>query len=145
MRKKIPTKQGSSWLTGLKFKKQSLAAISTQGSLTQTTRQGEAYTELPACTVFLPSEPAFYKGVLGILFQPIGLRLSLPTQTCAAPVNQYGSILTNQDRAIRTKQQESGVLIRMRTDQSGTRVGDFCPYMPAPPGSGSVLSLSTKD
>ena len=47
-------------LTGLKLKlklKQSLAAISTQGPLAQTSRRGEACTGLPVCTVSLPSEP----------------------------------------------------------------------------------------
>lgn len=50
--------------TGLNLKK-ILAAISTQGPLLQTALQGErctelpdSFTELPAYTVFLPSEPA---------------------------------------------------------------------------------------
>ena len=39
---------------------------------------GETYTELPVCTVFLLSEPVLYKGVPGIVFQPLGLRFPHP-------------------------------------------------------------------
>lgn len=66
--------KGSWCLTGLKLKKetnkkkQSLVAISTQGPLTQT--QGEACTELPAGTVFLPSEPALIEECLESYFNP---------------------------------------------------------------------------
>ena len=41
-----------------KKKKKRLAAIPTQGTLTETALLGEACTELPACTVFPLSEPA---------------------------------------------------------------------------------------
>ena len=41
---------------------------------------------------------------------------------------QRGSILTNQDSAFCTKFWQFRVLIRMRTDQSQTRGGEFCPY-----------------
>lgn len=76
LRKKIPAKKGSWRLTGLKFKKQSLAAVSTQGHLTQTVFHGEDCAELPDYTVFLPSESAPIKGVPRIMFQPIGRRHS---------------------------------------------------------------------
>lgn len=44
--------------------KQSLAAISTQAPLTQTSLQGEACTGPAACTMFLPAEPALTKVLL---------------------------------------------------------------------------------
>lgn len=75
LRKTIPTKKGSWWLTGLKLKnkkkkkaqqKKSLAAISTQELLSNATHQGEACSEASASrAVFL------YKGVPGVALQPI--------------------------------------------------------------------------
>ena len=50
--------------------KQTLVTISALGPLMQTALQGEASTELPACTVFLPSEPAHTKEFLESNFKP---------------------------------------------------------------------------
>ena len=67
LRKKMLTKKDFWWLTGLKFKKQKQnqkTAPSSHlytGALMQTVLQGEACTELPACTVVLPWEPALIK------------------------------------------------------------------------------------
>lgn len=46
LRKKIPNQKGFWWLTGLKSKKQCLAAISPQWPLRQTALQGESCGEL---------------------------------------------------------------------------------------------------
>ena len=50
------------------IKRKSLAAISKQRPLTQTALQGQAYTELPACLVFLTSEPVLIKESLELYF-----------------------------------------------------------------------------
>lgn len=62
--------RGLLWLTGLKFKN-SLMIVSKQGPLTKIALRKEASaklwtscTELPACTAFLPSEPALIKEFL---------------------------------------------------------------------------------
>lgn len=59
LRKKMPIKKDSQWLTGLKIRN-SLATISKQEPVVQTVFQGEVYTKLSvsntalsACTVFL--------------------------------------------------------------------------------------------
>ena len=103
-----PPKKVSWWLNGLIFKKQSLATISTQGFLMHTALKEEAYSKLPACTVFLPSEPTLIKE---ILFQPVGLRLSPFNQSYTAispsaflSTNQNDSILINQYSAFLTTQ-----------------------------------------
>ena len=48
--------------------KQSLAAISAQGPLIQTAIQGEACSELPAQTMFLPCEAVLVKEFLESYF-----------------------------------------------------------------------------
>ena len=58
----------------------------------------------------------------GILFQPIGPRLSLS--------NQSSSILTN--RAVPLDQTVRIWIPHLHEDQPGTRGRDLCPYKPAP-------------
>ena len=82
----------------LKFKKQRLAAISTERSLTQTALQEEACTEFSAYTVSATGASPC-KEVLGILLQPIGLRLHPCNQTWTPLANKKRSILTSQDSA----------------------------------------------
>lgn len=54
-------------------------AVSKQGPFIQAMLPRQAYTELPACTVFaIWADP--YKGVPRISFQPRGLRFSLSVQ-----------------------------------------------------------------
>ena len=119
-----------------KNKKKCLPVFLTQGPITQTVLQGETCTQLPAfctelcsCTVVLPSEPALINEFLELYFNPIGLRLS---PSPSSPTNQSGSILTNQDSVFWTKLWGFEVLIRMRMDQSGTRVMDICLSKSAP-------------
>lgn len=54
---RVPANKRSCQLTGLKFIK-SLAAVVKQGPLVKASPQIEACTKLPACIVFLPTEPA---------------------------------------------------------------------------------------
>ena len=75
-----------------------------------------------------------YKGVSVILFQTIGLRLSLSNQSCTAPANQNSCIPTSQDSAFWTNQTAKiWSLIWMRTDQSETKGRDTCAYKLASP------------
>ena len=89
------------------------------------------------CSCLL-SQP-FYKGVPGIVFQPIGLKLSLSNQSWAAI--SHISIFTDQSEWLHSDQasdfgtnqiRKFGVLICVRTDQSGTRGRDFSLYKSAP-------------
>ena len=101
-------------------------------------------TELPACTVFLPSEPALQRSSW-VLSQPEGLKLSPSNQNCTSLTNQSGSILTNQNSAFWTKLGGFGVLICMVTDQSGTRDRTTVYISHLPLHSGSTLCLHFKD
>lgn len=126
--KGTPTQKDSWWLTGLNFfKKQSLAAISSQGPLMRTALQGEACSDLPAsalnsccrCSCHL-SQPD--KGVPGLLFLPTGQSFPLPiraVQLQPTRVALFWPIRRMPFEPI--KLQSFGVLICMRIGQSGTR------------------------
>lgn len=58
MRKKMPIKKHSQWLTGLKIKN-SLTSISKQEPLVQTVFQGEVYTKLSASSTEVSSRTVF--------------------------------------------------------------------------------------
>lgn len=98
----------------------------------QTAHKGEGCTELPAYTVFLPCEPALLKEFLESYFiqkdwgflHPIGSAQLYPHQHLHGPIRAmpFGP----------SKLWAYGVLICMRMNQSGARVGDFCLYKPAP-------------
>lgn len=72
--KKIPTKKGSWWPTGLKFINKSWQSLLNRG-FSQAVLQGEACTDLPAsptelsaCIVFLLFEPTLVKEFLEFCF-----------------------------------------------------------------------------
>lgn len=106
-------------------KKRSLPGISKQ---TQAhTNLPVSHKELPACSVFLPSELTLTKR------NPVRLRLFLSNLTyttiyslASSLANQNGSILSNQDSAFCSKLQGFRVLICMKIDQSGSRSRGFC-------------------
>lgn len=85
----------------------------------------EACAELPACTLFLPPEPALMK-VSRNSIQPVGLRLSQANQSCTAVTNQSGYF--NQDSALWANQTTRIWSSHLReTDHSRTMGRDFCP------------------
>ena len=109
--------------------------------------------ELPASTVFLPSEPALIKGAPGILFQTIWLSLSPSNWSYAAIspstsslANQSGFILTYQDSAFWTNQTARTWSPQLhKVEPIRDQVRDFCLYKSVRSGSESTWSLSTKD
>ena len=128
LRKKISTKKGFWWLTGLKLKQkphphpQSLAAVSTQGPLMQTALQGEVCTVLPAAALnrlgFCHLNQPLQRSA-GNPVSTIGLRLSPSSWSWAAisPISFF------------TKQSE-----HLHSDQSGQYLDDqivtiWSPYL----------------
>lgn len=72
--------------------------------------KGEACTQppascsvQPACTVFQPCKPVLYKGVSGILLEPIRLRFS-PSHWSYTTITPSATSLTNQNSQILTNQ-----------------------------------------
>lgn len=94
-------------------------------------------------TAFLSCVPAFWVsplGAPGIVFQQVGLKLSLFSRSCTAilpltslPTSRgapYWSVKTVLFRPI--KLQEFRFLIFMRMNKSGTKIWDFSLYTSAP-------------
>lgn len=120
LRKKIPTKKSSQWLLGLKFKNKQTTTTNKNPEPSSHFYMGASHTNCisgrnlhwATCWLYVSAIWASpYKGVPGILFQPIGLRLSPSNQSCAtiyppasSLTNQSGSILTNQDSTFWTNQ-----------------------------------------
>ena len=73
-----------------------------------------------------------YKGVSGILFQLLGLRISPSNQSCTPLASQSRSILTNQDGAFWINQIVRVWSPHLQEDRSvrDLRGGDSCPYKP---------------
>ena len=110
-----------------------------QGPLMQIAFQAKAYSKLPDSTLNCLSVLCFciqvccYKGVPGILFQPLGLYSSCPIG--AAQFQQTRAALFWPIRTVPfgpVKLQGVGALICMRTDQSETKGQVFCLYNPTP-------------
>ena len=125
LRKEIPSKKGSWWQPFLH------SALSHKLHFTE--KSALNFLPWTVCLHYVSAIwVSFYKGVTGILFQPIVLKLSRSNRSYVASTNQSGFILTNQGGAFWTKLWGFGVLICLRTDQSGTRGGNLCLFKPAP-------------
>lgn len=150
-RKKILTKNGSSWL---KWAQVYSLAVSQQGLLMQMALQEEACpSRLPHWAACLHCVPAIqarpYKGVPGILYQPIRLRLPPSNRSCAAispsassPTNQRGSILTNQDSASNCKDLESSFARGWTSQGPGIEISLYVSQLPS--GLENEFALSNK-
>ena len=141
LRKKSSTKKDSWWLTGLKkqTKNQPSRHFYRETSVTHKLhlREKPALKHLPlhwtACLHCVPviwASP--YKWVPGILFQPIGLRLSPSNRNCAIPTNYSTSILTNQGSVFWFHQISRIWSLHLHEERPGPRRGKFFLCKPTP-------------
>lgn len=137
-RKKMHAEKGSWWLSWAQMsKKQSLAAISKQGPPTQASLQGEggpSCLPAPALQLLPPSAPqrgSWHPASSGRSCpHPVRAAHLCPHQLFTCRVALFRPVRTVPFRPIGWR--GFGVLIRIRTDQSGARARDFCQYTSSP-------------
>lgn len=136
---------------------QSLAVVSKQGPLTQTALQSEACTKLPAScmhclpTLFLPMSQPWRSSWNPVSVSRMEASRSNWSWAAISPINifkdQSEQLYSGQSwQCLWTNQMQGfGVLICIRMDQSGTRIGTSIYISQFLISWGSVLSLSIED
>lgn len=131
--------------------KQSLAADSTQGPLLHTALQGRSLHWTAACIVCLPSEPDLIKEFRNIISTNRTQAFTIQWELCSyIPHHIHQPIRNALFWPIRTVPFEPiklwgfGVLICVRTGQSGIRSGTFLLYVSSPPARGAHFPFPLK-